>query len=320
MLRIQLTAGDLARVRFEVDPGPLVDVGQAARALRRRPPAALAHWWAATRPLVDRSVHPLLALTPPVGPTWSLIDPLDADLSTGLALLDAVPAAQLRAEIEDMRVRPTAWLKQLAGGDRAARRDVGRAMTRLHAVGVAPVAAHLAADRETDVARRAAELGTSGLARFMAGLHSSVALRGQVLEIERPFSYTHRSDGLGVVLVPSPFLAGEVRVALAEGEPLRIFYPTGTPVPSRAGADGDDPLARMLGSTRAAVLRAVGTGCGTVTLSRRVGSSPATASEHVSVLRAAGLVATARVGRGVRHWLTPLGAQVLKRSTPPPRP
>lgn len=95
--------------------------------------------------------------------------------------------------------------------------------------------------------------------------------------------------------------------------------PIGAPPPNNI-EDRDDPLARMLGGTRAAVLRAVRTGCGTVALSRRIGSSPATASEHVAVLRAAGLLATERVGRGVRHRLTPLGAQVVRRSTPPPPP
>jgi DNA-binding transcriptional ArsR family regulator len=185
------------------------------------------------------------------------------------------------------------------------------------------VAAQLAADREAEVGRRAAELAASGLGAVLRGLHCSVRITEWGLEIDRPFTFTHRSEGLGIVLVPSPFLVDEVRVGMQEGQPVRLLYPTGNPVPGRPGDDDADPLARMLGGTRAAVLRALRTGCGTVTLSRRIGSSPSTASEHVAVLRAAGLVATARTGRGVRHWLTPLGAQMLKRclsrATPPHR-
>ncbi|GLI02301.1 helix-turn-helix domain-containing protein [Phytohabitans aurantiacus] len=324
MLRIVLTADDLTRVRFEAAPGPLVDAGLAARALRRRPVPALANWRAAVAPAITPAVHPLLALNPPAGPTCTFVEPLAAELAAGLESLDTVPAERRREEIADLRTAPTAWLKALASGDRSARADLARAATRMHEVAVAPVAAHLAADREADIGRRAAELGTGGLAAAVSGLHRTLRLRGQVLEVERPFDYEHRSGGTGVLMLPSPFLVDEVRIGWSEGEPLRIHYPTGTPLPGHPDAAPADPLARMLGGTRAAVLRAVGTGCGTVALARRVGASPASASEHVTVLREAGLVATARVGRGVRHWLTPLGAQLLRaqlvrRSTPPPR-
>ncbi len=314
MLRIVLTPADLASVRFEADPGPLVDAGLAARALRRPPAAPLAHWHAATRPALGYRGRPLLALTPPAGPTCSFVQPMCGDLEAGLDLVQTAPADVMREEIADLITPPTGWLRQLAGGDRAARAELRAAATRVHAAGVAPVAAHLAADREADVSRRSAELGASGLASTVRGLHRSVELHGHELLVRRPFAFTHRSEGGGIVLVPSPFLVDEVRVAAGPGEPTVIFYPTGTPLPSRDGDAPDDALARLLGGTRAAVLRAVGTGCGTGELARRVRSSPATASEHAAALRAAGLVATTRAGRGVRHWLTPLGAQLLHRT------
>ncbi|MDQ7904441.1 winged helix-turn-helix domain-containing protein [Phytohabitans sp. ZYX-F-186] len=317
VLRIVLTPGDLARVRFEAEPGPLVDTGLAARALRRPPAAPLVHWHAAIRPALGERAGPLLALTPPAGPTCSFVQPICADLDAGLDLVRAAPAQVMREEIADLVTPPTGWLRRLAGGDRAARADLRAAAAQVYAAGVAPVAAHIAADREADVSRRSAELGVSGLASALHGLHRTVELRGHELLVRRPFSFTHRSDGGGIVLVPSPFLVDEVRVVAGPGQPTVIFYPTGTPLPSRDGEAPEDALARLLGGTRAAVLRAVGTGCGTVELARRVRSSPATASEHAAALRAAGLVATTRAGRGVRHWLTPLGAQLLHRTTRP---
>ncbi|MGW6836569.1 ArsR/SmtB family transcription factor [Streptomyces sp. NPDC054949] len=53
------------------------------------------------------------------------------------------------------------------------------------------------------------------------------------------------------------------------------------------------------------------TPAGTGDLARRTGTSPATASHHATVLRAAGLLSTGRDGNGVRHTLTPLGRALL---------
>ncbi|WP_229403573.1 ArsR/SmtB family transcription factor [Micromonospora okii] len=81
--------------------------------------------------------------------------------------------------------------------------------------------------------------------------------------------------------------------------------------PPPVDAAGDGSLAALLGGTRAAVLTAVGAGCGTTELARRVGVSAATASQHASVLRAAGLIDTRRTGGAVLHTLRPLGRYML---------
>jgi len=67
----------------------------------------------------------------------------------------------------------------------------------------------------------------------------------------------------------------------------------------------------LIGATRAEVFRALVAGCGTTQLARDLRTSPATASAHVTALREAGLAATRRTGRAVRHTLTPLGMQLL---------
>lgn len=181
MLRIELTAEDLVRVRFEMAPGPLVDVGQASPALRRRPVAPLAHWHTATAPRVDRRVHPLLALTPPTGTTCGFVEPLCPDLATGLERARAAPTARMRLDLADLPGRGTPWLLGLAGGDREARADLMAAISRLYAAGVAPVAQQLAADREADVARRAADLAAEGLRATVARLHRTVRINGRTL-------------------------------------------------------------------------------------------------------------------------------------------
>jgi DNA-binding transcriptional ArsR family regulator len=87
---------------------------------------------------------------------------------------------------------------------------------------------------------------------------------------------------------------------------------------SRTGSGGSagqtapgDALAALLGFTRAAALAAIGTGCSTTELARRVGVSPAAASQHATVLRNAGLVASRREANTMMHSVTPLGSAVL---------
>ena len=59
------------------------------------------------------------------------------------------------------------------------------------------------------------------------------------------------------------------------------------------------------------MLRALAAPRGTVELAGVVGISPASASEHATVLRDANLIETSREGRAARHSLTPLGRTIL---------
>ncbi|MGW0577145.1 helix-turn-helix domain-containing protein [Streptomyces sp. NPDC002920] len=61
-------------------------------------------------------------------------------------------------------------------------------------------------------------------------------------------------------------------------------------------------------------------GASTSQLARRVGLSIASASEHATVLRRAGLVTTHRTGRTRHHSLTPLGAELLLHAAASPLP
>jgi DNA-binding transcriptional ArsR family regulator len=59
---------------------------------------------------------------------------------------------------------------------------------------------------------------------------------------------------------------------------------------SPSGEAGNDSLAILIGSTRAAVLRALAEPCGTANLAATTGISAASASEHAKALRDADLV------------------------------
>ena len=75
------------------------------------------------------------------------------------------------------------------------------------------------------------------------------------------------------------------------------------PRPARA----PDALDRLVGATRATLLRAL-TAPGTTTqLAAQLGLATGTVGDHLAVLREAGLVRRTRMGRAVRYDRTPLG-------------
>ena len=126
-------------------------------------------------------------------------------------------------------------------------------------------------------------------------------------------------DGRGIALVPSVFVGRDP--GLHENpndadEMPRLILPA---------ADG--PAARTCGTARGPAERrwprwSAGTGrqcwpasadgCTTTELARRAGISLAAASQHATVLRGAGLIASRRQGGAVLHVLTPLGAELLQ--------
>jgi DNA-binding transcriptional ArsR family regulator len=77
----------------------------------------------------------------------------------------------------------------------------------------------------------------------------------------------------------------------------------------------EEVLRRLFGRTRALVLRTLSDRVRTTgEIARTLDISMASASEHASLLRAAGLVASERCGNTVRHGLTPLGLELLYQS------
>jgi DNA-binding transcriptional ArsR family regulator len=92
--------------------------------------------------------------------------------------------------------------------------------------------------------------------------------------------------------------------------PVLVYPVDPAPLPDRDRPD-QRALGALVGNTRAAVLGAVGDGCSTSDLARRVQVSPAAASQHASILREAGLIVSTRDRNQVVHTLTPLGVALL---------
>ena len=91
-----------------------------------------------------------------------------------------------------------------------------------------------------------------------------------------------------------------------------LVYPALTPLPLLPEPQDIDPLGTLLGRTRAHVLEALAEQRTTGELARDLGISAASASQHATALREAGLVATRREGKAAWHECTALGAELLR--------
>ena len=86
--------------------------------------------------------------------------------------------------------------------------------------------------------------------------------------------------------------------------------------------DHSQPLTDLLGRSRAAVLQAAAHGGNTTQLADEADVLISSASQHLAVLRRAGLISSRRQANAVVHRVTPLGADLLGGARPvaPPDP
>lgn len=250
-----------------------------------------------------------------VGPAASFAEAVDGSL----AMSRARWTSEMRAIRAPARLAEPGWLPGIHAGEPAARRGLLRAVRAVHRETVEPHWPAMQRALAAEHTRLTALLARGGLDALLSNLHPGAVWRSGVLEIPGGGRWSRRPltaelDGTGLVIVPSVLCPrGPVPYFQHDGErPAVLLYPA-VPDRTRLWLDGVRPgaLAALLGRTRAAGLAAVAGGCSTGELARRIGVAPATASEHATVLRDAGLLTSTREGNRMRHDLTPLGAALL---------
>ncbi|MFI0940835.1 ArsR/SmtB family transcription factor [Streptomyces sp. NPDC021020] len=337
-MRIHFTLTDLARTRIAGRPSPLAAATFSAfRLTQRAGGPRLDDWRRLVRAgfaLLDapaprpqrpwQTYFAQLTASDPAHPVPRFLRPhigLES-LEEELERLLGTPSRVLRADLEYVgRHRPLpGWTRHLAAGDPATVAGLAAAVRTYHRVAVAPFWRRITAALAADRAARTRQLGEGGVEHVLGGLGPHVRWRPPVLEVRTtaPLAYDYHLRGRGLVLAPGAF-GGYVPCDPDDEQPT-LYYDVG------AGAGGGAPhpfapppggrapyeaLAALIGHSRAAVLEVVADGVTTGQLARRVGLSPASASEHASVLRRAGLVVTRRSGRWSFHSLTALGAELL---------
>ncbi|AXK36009.1 ArsR family transcriptional regulator [Streptomyces armeniacus] len=322
MLRVYFTSEDLARVRVATGPDYLWEISNSVQTLQRRDGARVfGEWRRWARPRLSDSCRLLSPLLPPYGYSPDFLTPTYGDCESLQAAVDTLvhtPPPRLRTDLTRVAAsrRLPVWTESLAGGDGDALQRLGQALHTYHLEALAPfwhrIHAHIDADRIIRL-HSLLDGGTDGL---LAGLGPRFRWRPPVLEADYPVDHELRLDGRGLTLQPS-FFCWPTPITLADSElPPVLVYPIDhamdwtRPEPPERPDDG--PLGPLLGHTRAAVLRAARTGASTVELARMLAVTHPAISQHVKVLRAAGLVTTVRRAGRAFHVATAEGRALLR--------
>jgi DNA-binding transcriptional ArsR family regulator len=312
VLRVHLTAEDLLRTRFASQPAPLIELAHALAALQRRDPV-LGSWRRSAGARFPQAARPLVGLIPGSATGPLFLDPVGTGLAEGLDLVQQAPARLVRDELQRVfgsRPLPP-WPRLLAARDRQTWRDLDRALRVAHDHLLRDAWPRVCSGFRAELAWRSRLIAEFGVQAALSTLHPRISWSGTVLQIDAAPEFDAYPRGAGLTLLPSVLWTGRPMITDHPDGSTVIVYPALTPLPL-IDAVAADPLAELLGQTRACVLRLAFRERTTSELARELGTSAATVSGHTKTLRAAGLIVTTRAGKAVLHSVTPLGDRLLQ--------
>ncbi|GAB7051002.1 ArsR/SmtB family transcription factor [Catenuloplanes indicus] len=318
MLRIHFTTDDLARVRLAPGPDPLWETLLSAHTLGSRAAGGIFGDWARwARPRLPADARLLFQLAPPVGYSADFLTPAGGSvrLDDGIDTVLHTQRHRLRTDLAQLAGRPGSAeaVRLLADGGAAALARLGASMRGYFHATLAPIWRTIEDDVAADRAVRGRALLDGGVERLLPSIFPGARWESPVLLMPYPADRDLHLDGRGLLLVPSYFCHGLPISLLDPALPPVLVYPV-TRAPALPAGDSPRRLDDLIGATRAEVLRrlAAGHGQSTTDLAHRLGASLPSVSEHLTVLRHAGLASTRREGRRSLHSITPLGRQMLR--------
>ncbi|MDO3687388.1 MarR family transcriptional regulator [Micromonospora sp. C28ISP2-4] len=322
MSELRFTLADVAGVRFGVSPANETVMSMWALADPARYPVHL-QWvdrarTTLRRPEVAARVGPLVELTRPR--RW-LPDFLTPAARPGVEMdgqLDQIAATPPGVVVQDLLAttpsRPLGPFGQALLADPAGLLpQLVEAVRVWYDEAIAPDWPRMRALLDADVAYRAAQLAEGGAGQLFERLHPSLRWLGDRVVSDDPFERDFDLRGRGLALNPSVFTDRRVLWNLLEDSLPAGAYPVravGT-LWERTPAPEGDPLVRVVGAGRAALLHLLDTPVTTTDLARLTGMSAGNVSQHLSALHAAGLVVRSRSGRHVLYRNTEVGAALL---------
>lgn len=333
MLRVHFTADDLVRTRVAA-VGPLDETACAIWLLQRRDSAVFFDGWRQqTLARLMPAARLLGALIPPMRcvslDVFTLSGGPSTSLDHALENLRGCQADDVRAEAQyaDQSRPLRAWASGLTVADAEARNILDSSLRAAYEVCVAPYWARINvhyAERRSTYAQAFIEGGVDHLLR---SLHPSIRWYPPILELPTPSTIARVADryldGRGIVLAPAFFdlepritwnLADDTVAPVLHIPPADAYNRVQTIWPEDVPDRAATRLAGLMGRTRAQVLETIAHGCTTSGLARSLGISNASASEHATVLRAAGLVTSRRHRNAVHHSLTPIGLSLVNHT------
>ncbi|WP_405815321.1 ArsR/SmtB family transcription factor [Streptomyces sp. NBC_01390] len=264
------------------------------------------------------STRPLWDLVSPVVGSPEFADAASDTVTEGLSIVRAAPPDLIRTGIEMLhpsQASPTPrWIRGLYQGHAESWQLLLRAQLDAYETILQPNWLTVQDLHQTEFTRHALATAEHGIGAALAALLPSSRLHDGVWEIDMPRQRDIRLGGRGAILMPTFHWTGNPFVSDLPDRPLLLVYPAGSGLPLPPATGNSDPLAGVLGQTRADLLRLLAHEHTTSDAARHLKVSNATVSEHTTALRKAGLITTVRAGRAVLHHRTPLGTMLCTRS------
>jgi DNA-binding transcriptional ArsR family regulator len=326
MLRIHFTSADLLRTRIATGPDPMWELTLSLHQLRTPSSPVFKQWRRETLKRLHEAgavdcLSLLLQLVPQTGYFPDFLTPFEAakGFPAAIEAILSTPVTRLRSDLEILaKSQPLpSWVGRLARGEVEMLQRLAHALRVYQSEAIEPYLTQIRASVHIDRSRRTRSLADGGYQQLLADMHPTVRWIDSVIETEYPGDKVCHLSGRGLLLVSSFFCWSRpislrdttlppVLVCPVDGDARLMALSLST-----RHRSGSRPLAALLGRTRAAVLETIGDGCTTGEIARRLDVSLATASEHTSVLRQAGLVASVRDGKSTLHVLTPVATALL---------
>ena len=317
MITLRFGPAALAHVRFAISP--LVEVRRSRRLLDDPGAGALHLPWVveARRLTADLDLSLLRALDPTGVYTPDFVSPPPdtplAELEDELAVVAATPPEQARAEVQrSYRRKPRLpdVLEPFVADPAAGLAEVVALLRVYWERTLAPHWPRVRALLEGDVLHRARQMADGGADRLFADVDPTVRWAEGVLSIDKG-SVEQDVDlrDRGLLFVPSAFAWPDVvLVTDPRWQPTLVYPARGVGTLWEADRPAaPEALGALLGKVRAAVLMALDHPRSTTDLARSLGVSAGGVSQHLGILRAAGLVHGHRVGRVVLYLRSPAG-------------
>ncbi|WP_155368499.1 ArsR/SmtB family transcription factor [Catellatospora vulcania] len=313
------------QTRIVTGPDPLWEITLSSHLLARRNEDPLLLGW---HRAAQQSLRAGTALRGRadlfLGVNWSHGDfpdfltprPGEGGVDDGLEAVGSTCPRQLRRDVDlaaAARGTLPAAAQELGEGRPAALRELTTGMREYFEAVVRPQWNWVTASFAADHAARSRAVAAGGLAALLDSLHPSVSFEDGVLRVaDYPRDRDLHLSGRGLVLVPSFFKRATRPITLIDDDlpPVLVYQ-----VDRGAGllaVRHQEALSALVGRTRAAILELCAEGGSTSSIAARLNQSPSTASEHLAVLRQAGLVYSERRRNSVEHRLAPLGMALLE--------
>ena len=318
MIAYRFGPEDLGRVRFAISP--LFEIAASLDVLRDPARHNMhAPWLATARPRLEGLDLSLLeAVVPSAGYRPDFVHPPPdrprAGFASELARVRATPPEQVARDLDwayDGSPPPPAARVLLDHPERGLA-QLTELMTAYWRRAIEPHWPAIRATLEADIAYRAGRLAAGGPLAAFADLHEEVSWRDGALLVDRPYESTVELAGRGLLLVPVAFAWPQLWAMIdPPWQPAVIYAPRGVGTLWEPAERSPDALADLLGRRRAGILSGLARPATTQELAQRLAASPAGISEHLAVLRRAGLVAGRREGRAVRYARTAVGDAIV---------